>query len=147
MDTLMRDSKAALPGVKRMGHRAWYTLQAKACGHILSDKISKHVAIEARVDHGRWIVDCPLKVEKQPCMGAENATEDEKFFLCLSCGNAQIDGEWIKVKFPPKKQREKFEKSLAVRPEAFRNWFPGETAKKIAKENKQHGIEIPEGAI
>lgn len=146
MDTLLRDSNAVLPGVKRLGHKAWYTLQAQARGHILSNNVSKHEPVEARVDHGRWIVDCPLKVQKQPCNGAENVTGDEKVFLCLSCGNAQIDGEWIKVKFPPKGQREKFEKSLAVRPEAFRNWFPGETAKKIAKENRKHGVVVPEGA-
>ena len=94
----------------------------------------------------RDVEKMPVEESEQLLGIAENVTDNEKFFLCLSCGNHQVDGEWIKVKFPPKKQREKFEKSLAVRPEAFRNWFPGETAKKIAKENREHGIEVPEGA-
>ncbi len=146
MKTLLRDSNITIPGVRRIGHQEWFRLQAQARGFVVSDQVADHPSIEARVDHGRWIADCPLSIENQPCNGAECVTDDDKVFICLSCGNTQVNGQLIPVVFPSKNQRHKFEKSLALRPEANRNWFPGETPKKIAKENRKHKIPVPEGA-
>ena len=145
MDTLLRDSVVTLPGVQRLGHRQWFTVQAEARGFSVSNKKSSHKAIKARVDHGRWIADCPLQRENQACNGAECVTTDDKVFLCLACGNAELGGDLIKVKFPTEKQRKAFEKNLCVRPEANRNWVPGETVKKIAEENRMHNLPVSEG--
>ena len=142
MKTLLRDSVSTLPGVRRLGHREWFAVQAEARGFVVSSKKSSHKAVEARVDHGRWIADCPLQREMQDCKGAECVTTDDKVFLCLACGNAELGGKLIKVKFPNENHRHEFEKDLSVRPEANRNWFPGETPQKIAKENRMHGLPV-----
>jgi hypothetical protein len=105
----------------------------------VSGNIQADQEAPAYVNHGRWIVDCP-------CGGAECVTEDDKVFYCLSCGNAQVNGNFIRVKFPNQVERDKFEKSLALRPESLRNWIPGETPADIASENRKHGIAVPEGA-
>ncbi len=123
----------------------WFAHQGKSMGHEASGKEhdGRKKTVNAHVNHGRWIVDCPLECEGQPCIGAECVTEDDKVFFCLSCGNKEIGGDFIKVKFPPPGQRKKFEQSLALRPEAFRNWLPGETPEKIEKENLEQGLPIP----
>ncbi len=146
MKTAMRDSNVVIPGVRKSGHRQWFMHQAAARGFIVSDSIADHKPIKARIDHGRWLVDCPLINENQQCLGAELVTEDDKVFLCLSCGNKEVDGKLIPVRFPTKKKRVEIEDLLDRRPESNRNWFPGETAKKITKENKRHGMEVLEDA-
>lgn len=52
------------------------------------------IAVEAEILQGRWIVQCPF------CPGAEMADEDDKWFLCLSCYNEEINGAFIKVVWP-----------------------------------------------
>ena len=146
MQTLMRDSNSVLAGLKNITHRVWFTNQAVGRGLKVSGRVHERRGIKARINHGRWIADCPLDRELQPCGGSECVTADDKIFLCLSCGNEEVSGDFLKVRFPAKRSREKFEKSLALRPESLRNWIPGETPAKIAKENRKHGIAVPEGA-
>ena len=146
MKTLMRDSNSVLAGLRNVTHRVWFTRQALGRGLHVSGDVSETQKTKAYLNHGRWIVDCPLDREGQACGGAECVTEDDKVFLCLSCGNEQVGGDFLKVRFPTRPGRDKFEKSLALRPESLRNWVPGETPAKIAKENRKHGIEVPEGA-
>jgi hypothetical protein len=146
METLMRDSNNVLVGLRHTTHRKWFTQQAGGRGLWVAGGISEEHGVDAYLNHGRWIADCPLEREGQPCGGAECVTEDDKVFFCLSCGNAQVGGNFLKVRFPPKNSRNKIEKSLAMRPESLRNWNPGETPAKIAEENRQHGIVVPEGA-
>lgn len=140
MQTLMRDSISILTGIQGLSHSAWFTRQAEGRGLHISTVVQEDHEIDAYVNHGRWIADCPF------CKGAECVTENEKVFYCLSCGNEQVGGNFIKVNFPKRVDRYKFEKSLARRPESLRNWIPGETPADIAKENRKNGIAVPEGA-
>ena len=148
METLLRDSKSVLIGLRDTTHSTWFVIQAKGRGHTVTGKLrkAKKYQVLAKVNHGRWLADCPFTHEGQPCIGAECVTEDDPGFLCLSCGNVDVGGDFVLVKFPPADQRHKFERSLALRPEALRNWLPGETPAKIAAENRKHGIPVPKGA-
>ena len=146
MKTLMRDSNVVIPGVRKLGHSFWFLHQAASRGFNVSDSFTDHKPIRARIDHGRWIADCPLQYAGQDCLGAECVTDSEKTFMCLSCGNTEVEGKLLKVRFPAKGKRDKIELSLNERPEANRNWFPGETPEKIAKENRRHKVKVPEGA-
>src|ERR1039458_8742106 len=45
----------------------------------------------ARVDLGRWVVDCPW------CNSAAFASREDRRFFCVECGNAAVHGAWITV--------------------------------------------------
>ena len=105
-------------------------------------------AVEARIDYGRWIADCP------DCGGAEYVDVEDGIFFCLSCGNKEIGGKARRVIFP--KDREKIEELLLERPveerggnvfqramtakvvvgRLQRSWMPGEKREKLEKENR-----------
>lgn len=70
--------------------------------------------VVARVDHGRWIADCP------DCNGAEYVDPDEPVFFCFGCLNTQYQGQLRPVRFPPPEIRERIEANL--RPEAYNSW-------------------------
>ncbi len=86
--------------------------------------------VVARVDHGRWLADCP----RQPlCPGAERV----RFNISFVCGLCKLGPLW--VVFPP--DREEIEVELIKRPMAAnRNWRPGETLAGLQRENAQHGV-------
>jgi hypothetical protein len=89
------------------------------------------VAVEARVNHGRWIVDCPY------CPGAEMARADG--FFCCDCRNTDAEGDTLTVQFPA--EREEIERLLLVRPVmADRNWRPGESLENLVTENEGLGL-------
>jgi hypothetical protein len=71
-------------------------------------KIAEKKTVNARVDFGRWMADCP------DCNGCEYVDPDDPFFFCLSCGNATLEGYARKVIFP--KDIEKIESELMNRP-------------------------------
>lgn len=50
--------------------------------------------VAARIDAGRWVVDCPL------CLGAEVVSRSVPIFFCLSCGMASDGGRIRRVTFP-----------------------------------------------
>ncbi len=81
--------------------------------------------LEARVEHSRWICDCPN------CNSAEFVFED-KLFFCSLCKNSDIGGKVRKVKMP--KERKEIEDILSVRPIKNRHWTK-ETLQELAKEN------------
>lgn len=83
--------------------------------------------LKARVDAGRWIVDCDC--------GAGNSTHPEwGIALCYGCGAVRE-----KVKFP--KEWKGVEKELLRRPETVtRNWLSGETVAALKRENAEHGV-------
>ena len=85
--------------------------------------------LEARIDHSRWIVDCPN------CNSAEFAFEDGLFF-CSLCKNSDTQGKARKVKMP--KQRKQIEDIMNKRPIKNRHWYPDETVEDLGKENKLH---------
>ena len=89
--------------------------------------------IQARVNHGRWIGDCPF------CAGAEFVWfQTPSWFFCLSCRNEKAGGKWLPINVPTNYQ--KIEKLLSIRPRQNQNWEPGETLAQIKRENKEYGI-------
>ena len=85
--------------------------------------------LQARVNHGRWIVDCPN------CFGAELADVDDLRFYCLSCGNRDVGHRWLQVKLPPNRTR--IEELLLRRLQpGNRNWHPGESVAQLERENR-----------
>ena len=88
----------------------------------------------ARVDHGRWIVDCP-------CRAASMIWLEELVTWCAACANRHCGGQWQPVALPATARR--IEEILLARPDAAnRNWFPGETVDDLLAENAEHGHEV-----
>jgi ribosomal protein L37AE/L43A len=96
--------------------------------------------VSARINHGRWLVDCP------GCNSALVVDLTELVFMCVECGNNHNDGKWLRVTVP--RNRKAIEDELLKRPmngrnpaEAVnRNWEPGETLTMLKQENTDHGI-------
>lgn len=96
--------------------------------------IAEGLVIQAYVNHGRWVADCPF------CTGAERVSLDRPQFMCLSCFNAAAGGRWLRMRLP--RWRGLIEAELLKRPRVQnRNWRPGETVASLRKENREHGIE------
>lgn len=89
-------------------------------------------AVEAYVNHGRWIVECP------DCASALLACHTDARFLCYECGNIANGGHWRPVAFPRK--ADVIDQLLMARPEKNRNWRPGETLKQLRAENTVMGL-------
>ena len=90
------------------------------------------VKLEARVNHGRWVVDCPF------CKGAETIWPGEPFFLCAHCANNRTKLA-IRIELP--KERVEIEKILDERLEPEnKNWTPGETLAQLKKDIKAKGV-------
>jgi len=96
--------------------------------------------VAARINHGRWLVDCP------GCNSALVVDLSELVFMCVECANAANEGKWFAVIVPT--NRKAIETELLKRPwngrnlaEAVnRNWEPGETVATLKQENTDHGI-------
>ena len=96
--------------------------------------------IAARINHGRWLVDCP------GCNSALVVDLSEEVFMCVECGNSDNGGKWFAVTIPT--DRAAIEAELLKRPmngrnpaEAVnRNWESGETVATLKQENIDHGI-------
>jgi hypothetical protein len=94
---------------------------------------SPAIFAEAEVNHGRWIVRCPF------CPGAQYASRTDPRFLCVDCGNAPIEGDWIRVEWPVRPDA--IEAALALRPQfANMNWLPTESLTDLQRENAEHGL-------
>jgi len=96
--------------------------------------------LAARINHGRWLVDCP------GCNSALVVQLCEFLFMCVECGNTGNGGRWFAVTIPA--NREAIEAELLKRPwngrnpadAVNRNWEPGETVAMLRQENIDHGI-------
>jgi hypothetical protein len=88
----------------------------------------------ARVNHNRWIADCP------DCGGAEFVWRHGPLvMLCLSCLNGGIGHVWRTVTLPD--DVEAIEAALAARPVAAnRNWDASERIDDLLRENAEHGV-------
>jgi hypothetical protein len=96
-------------------------------------EVSDAPPIKARVNHNRWIAECP------DCAGAEFVWLDEPLFMCQSCFNGVVGGLWRRVQLPPSVGE--VEAALRLRPlPATRNWEPGETPADLHAENAAHGL-------
>lgn len=115
----------------------WKHLKEKRHHHGEAMGTRTGTPVEARIDHSRWIADCPF------CIHAEIVDYDNKRFFCLNCGMEHNGHRPLPVKFPPKPQREKIERLLCLRPlENTRNWEPGQTAQEIRDKNSEYGLEV-----
>jgi len=96
--------------------------------------------IAARINHGRWLVDCP------GCNSALVVDLGQPVFMCVECANAGNAGKWFAVTVP--RNRAAIETELLKRPwsgrnpssAVNRNWEPGETVATLRQENTDHGI-------
>lgn len=112
----------------RAGRALPFTLPA-------DDQVAADVEAHARLDHGRWVVDCPA------CPSAQLASFEDRRFFCTDCHNAAAGGAWVPVRWPPANQLEAVEAELELRPaDATRNWRPGESVDDVRAENAAHGI-------
>lgn len=87
-------------------------------------------AVAARVNHGRWIVDCPDCPNAQLLRHGQGWSTE---FRCGNCGSGPHD-----VDLPD--DRSAIDTALGLRPEVNRNWSPGETVEDLQVENTEHGV-------
>ncbi len=109
---------------RRIAQRAGYVLRDGAKGEV-----------EARLEHGRWIADCPF------CNGAEVVSRQAREFFCLSCGMTANGGQPMRVRFP--RERAEIERVLQARQARNQHWRPGDTVAELRALNRAHGL--PEG--
>lgn len=107
--------KAHAQFVKRLGRRA--------------EVHPAQVQAQARVDMGRWILDCEC--------GAGVAIlwlpNKRGLGLCYGCG--------AEHNLSPLPEREEIEAELVRRPQQrTRGWFPGETVDDLRRESAAHGV-------
>jgi hypothetical protein len=96
--------------------------------------------VEAKIDHGRWIVPCP----DPTCLNAQFVGDEDLRFYCVRCANVANDGKWLEIVWPP--DADEIEDVLAVRPVDNRHWSPGDTVADLRSENVAHDLpEIWEG--
>ena len=74
-------------------------------------RVSHRWNLIARLEHERWIADCPF----EGCSGAEYVSLDAPFF-CFTCGNQFLAGDGIPVSFPAVEVRQAIYKILHARP-------------------------------
>lgn len=89
--------------------------------------------LEARIEHARFIVDCPN------CGSAEFFFED-KLFMCSLCNNSNVEGKVYNVETP--KDRKEIEVVLGKRPIKNRHWREPERVEDLEKENVLHELEV-----
>ena len=90
----------------------------------------------AHISWGRWCADCFTS----GCHFAQYVTPADPRMWCPMCENAAAGGKWVKVHFPP--DRERIEELLNRRPlPDNRIWYPFETIKDLERENEEHGVD------
>lgn len=110
--------------------------------------------VRARVNHSRWIVDCP----DRGCPGAEMASLREPYYYCVYSRNESNGGLWYTIQYPTDKQaieavllrRDEAIGRTAGRPcETLRSWSPvdvpelnlsAQTRSELEAENVELGI-------
>lgn len=95
--------------------------------------------VEARVNFGRWIADCP----NDACVGAELVSFDRPTFFCCACRNAAAGNQALAVAAPGPQKRHEVESCLRARPRVEnRNWWHGETVAELRDENRTNKIDL-----
>lgn len=90
-------------------------------------KATAQHAARVRVNHGRWVVDCP-------CGGAQLACRTDHRMFCVDCLNEHVAGAWVPVVWPA--NVEQIEGILGVRPVDLQNWDPIESVEQLRAENR-----------
>lgn len=88
--------------------------------------------VEAYVNEGRWLVDCPT------CSGAQLASRTDRRFMCNECANFEVAGQWRRVIWP--RDVAAIEKALELRFHRNAHWRPGETVADLVAENVEQGV-------
>jgi hypothetical protein len=86
-------------------------------------ELDSSIETPARIDHGRWVADCPF------CPGAQIVTPTDPRFLCAGldgCANVPVAGAYVRVIFPDQKTVGHIEAALRARPAIHAHWLPGE---------------------
>lgn len=84
--------------------------------------------VEAYINHGRWIGDCP------ECPAAQIVDPDDPRMLCPNCG-----GGWFTVVFPPPKKKAEIEEQLLRVPrQENRNWNTWESVDDVKADIDAH---------
>ena len=114
--------------------RAWHWRQAGNLD-LLPDPKGATGTVQAYVNWGRWIVECPIGHGD-----AVIVSRDHPYFICTVGGMRENDGNWYNVVFPAEKLEIEAEllKRVAVHPlkdARFRGWRPGETVKDLEDES------------
>jgi len=123
--------------------------------------------VQARLNWGRWIVECPKPHGLLDSTALEVDPLRDRTFICPACHpktiaqfvgavNGKIQavpdisarktgrllaekaGDVYEIEYP--KDMDKIEQTLAVRAKENRNWEPGETLTALKRENKEHGL-------
>lgn len=132
------DALKVLPGARRIGYRAWFILNGSNLGHSPIDEVAVGEKALPRINHGRWMCDCP----DPDCLGAELVTQEDPVFFCLSCGNVEWGGKFLQVEFPGKKKLKAILTHLSKRPKVInRNWESDEEPAHLIAENIAAGLE------
>src|SRR3990167_8400764 len=91
------------PLARKMGFRAFTLDQVRRLGHHPAAGPAIGPAIPVRINHGRWIADCPF------CPGAEVSDPDTRECMCWSCGNAKNGGRFVRMEVPNAHRRAEIE--------------------------------------
>ncbi len=118
---------------------------AEAIGTRIPDVADAVNQVEARIEHSRWITDCPAP----GCGFAMIASKITPFFICWECGSVLNGMNWHRVDFPP--DHVEIEAVLLLRPMAInRNWgsrqgvdITFQTLEELEQENRDNGLDVP----
>ncbi len=115
------------PEMLGMDYAAWQ----RAVRQQLSKKRLKaqtmDTPLQARVNCGRWLVDCP-------CGAGLAADPDWPLACCPECGLQHP------VAWPKTKDKKEIERLLTVRKPVNAHWRTGETVAGLKRENKANGL-------
>lgn len=83
-------------------------------------------AAVARIDHGRWIADCPdPNCDPSGSGRGAMAVDESHFFMCGNCFNRAAGGYWLTVEWPDDDDKHSAEAILTERPHAvMQTWHP-----------------------
>lgn len=125
--------RTGLPNLETWANGPLATLARRAGFKVPAlSEIAKGTPAQTRVNHNRWIVDCP------DCGGAEFLWP-ENLMMCANCWNQGVGGLWRRVEIPD--NGNEIETVLKARPvPATRNWERHETVAHLKRENQAKGL-------
>lgn len=95
----------------------WFQRNQFDAPKVIAGKPVINGEVGARVDDGRWIVECPNadpETGASRCNSAAATSRTFDVFICGECGSPENDGAWYLVKYP--EDRVEVERLLLLRP-------------------------------